>query len=114
MKTSACYIGENVFETLVASHPSEQERGLMGVPFPPPVMSFPYKNATVAKFWMKNTPSPLDIVFVSNGFVTQLHQGEPFSLEPIGHNLLSDLVIELPLGTVKSCGIELGQKAGLL
>ena len=64
------------------------------------------------RFWMKNTPSPLDIIFCRNGKVSEICYGEPNSTTVIGSRI-SDLVIELPFGTADSLGIKVGQAVGL-
>jgi uncharacterized membrane protein (UPF0127 family) len=81
--------------------------------WPPPVMSFVYSTPQHNRFWMKNTPSPLDIIFCCGGVVKQIHKGEPFSTSVIG-DVESDLVIELPFGTAESLGIRVGHKVGLV
>lgn len=114
MKAGYIYIYNNVFPTLLAISSEEQEKGLMFESWPPPVMSFVYAKPTISKFWMKNTPSPLDIIFCSNGEVSQICVGEPHSTRIIGDDKYSDLVIELPYGTAQSSGIKLGHKAGII
>lgn len=103
-----------MFSTLLAISEEEQAQGLMGEEWPPPVMSFVYPSARIHHFWMKNTPSPLDIVFSHNGVVTQICYGEPHSTSLIGDYRLSDLVVELPHGTVMQSGIKIGHKVGLV
>lgn len=67
MNKDIIVLGKNKFETLVARTPLEHLRGLMFKEWPPPIMSFPYSDAGIKKFWMKNTPSPLDIIFCYAG-----------------------------------------------
>lgn len=114
MKTGFLYINDNVFSTLLALSEEEQRRGLMNIKPPTPVMSFVYKYAKINKFWMANTPSKLDILFCLNGKITQIYTGNPYDLTSIGNDESSDLVIELPYGTVKSKNIKIGQKVGFL
>jgi uncharacterized membrane protein (UPF0127 family) len=114
MEEGIIYIHNNVFNTLIAVSEDEQAQGLMGQTWPPPVMSFVYAEPRVTKFWMKNTPSPLDIVFCHNGKVTQICKGEPYSTTMIGDNKFSDLVIEFPYGTAVTSGIKLGHSVGLV
>lgn len=113
MENGYVYINDLVFPTLLAISAEEQGRGLMFEEWPPPVMSFLYASPRVNKFWMKNTPSPLDIVFCCNGKVTQLHYGEPHSTSVIGYESPSDLIIELPHGLVETSGIKIGQSVGI-
>lgn len=88
-----------MFPTLVAITDEEQERGLMYANWPPPVMSFPFNTEAKRKFWMKNTVSPLDIIFCKAGKIVQICSGEPLSEKFVGPNEPTDLVIELPAGT---------------
>jgi hypothetical protein len=101
-------IGDNQYHTLIALTHEDHERGLMFKPWPPPVMSFPYTTAEVRKFWMKNTPSPLDIVFCRGGFVVDIKQGKPYDCTLICPKSETDLVVELPYGTVEAHGINIG------
>jgi uncharacterized protein len=103
------FINGQAFNTTVAVSESEQARGLMGVKWPPPVMCFPYKNAAVRKFWMKNTISPLDILFCRSNTIVSICKGEPLSSRLIGPDVGIDLVIELPVGSVEEYGISVGQ-----
>lgn len=114
MRTGYVYIGDNVFSTLLAISEDEQRVGLMGHGWPPPTMTFIYDKPQINKFWMKNTPSALDIIFCYKNKVSQICYGEPYSTSIIGDDKLSDLVIELPFGTVDSYGIKIGAIAGLL
>jgi uncharacterized membrane protein (UPF0127 family) len=114
MENGYIYIDENIFPTLLAISADEQSKGLMFEPFPPPIMSFVYAEPQITKFWMKNTPSPLDIVFCYKGEVTQICNGEPYSTSMIGADSPSDLVIEFPINTVKIAGIKLGHKVGII
>ena len=63
---------------------------------------------------MHNTISPLDIVFCHQGKVSQIHAGQPLSTEMIGDNKFSDLIVELPYGTVDTSGIKIGHQVGLV
>ena len=113
MEQGYIYIHDNVFPTLLAISSDEQAKGLMYQEWPPPVMSFVYTTPQVNRFWMKNTPSPLDIVFCHKGKVAEICYGEPHSTQVVGSRI-SDLVIELPYGIVDSTGIKVGQSVGLV
>jgi uncharacterized protein len=114
MQNGIICLANNLFETLLAISHQEQQQGLMYVEPPVPVMTFVYATPQVNRFWMANTPSPLDIVFCHQGQVKQICYGQPYSTLMIGDHQLSDLVIELPLGTTRSCGIKLGHNVRLL
>ena len=113
MSSDKVYIAGKAFPTLVAVSPEEQEQGLMFRPWPPPVMCFPYKKAEVRKFWMKNTISPLDILFCRDNKIISICSGEPLSTTLVGPDDNCDLVIELPAGTAKDRGINVGDSATL-
>jgi len=114
MESGYIFLGNNVFSTLLAISEEEQAKGLMGQEWPPTIMSFIYTTPKINRFWMKNTPSPLDIVFSYNGVITQICKGTPHSTNLIGQYRPSDLIVELPHGTVVSLGIKLEQKVGLV
>lgn len=107
------YIGKHAFDTLVAITPDEHMTGLMNREWPPPVMTFPYKKAEIRKFWMKNTISPLDIIFIKSNKVAGIYEGKPLSLQMIGPDEPTDMVVELPLGTVAKLGISIGDNVKL-
>lgn len=113
MEQGFIYIHNSIFPSLFAISHEEQAKGLMYEEWPPPVMSFVYDSPRVNRFWMKNTPSPLDIVFCHDGKVSEICYGEPHSTMVIGTQP-SDLVIELPHGTVITNEIKVGQAAGLV
>lgn len=114
MEQGYIHIANNVFPTLLAISIDEQARGLMHEEWPPPVMSFVYAYPQIVKFWMKNTPSPLDIIFCHAGKVQQICYGEPHSTRTIGDDVFSDLVIELPHGMAASAGIKINHAVGLV
>ena len=113
MEQGYIYLNNDIFPTLFASSQEEQERGLMYMEPPTPVMSFIYERPQINRFWMKATKAPLDIVFCCNGKVIEICYGEPHSTKIIGTKI-SDLVIELPYGTTNSIGLKLGDNAGLV
>lgn len=114
MESGFIYIKENIFPSLLAISSEEQERGLMHQAYPPPNMAFIYPTPRVSKFWMKNTPSPLDIIFSCNGEITQICKGEPNSTSIIGDYSLSDLIVEFPYGTAKTSNIKIGDSIGIV
>ena len=101
-----------VFPTLVAVTESEQQQGLMWKQWPPPIMAFPYRTAAPRRFWMKNTISPLDIIFCRANNVVGIFRGEPFSTKLVGPDEPADLVVELPAGTAEKLGLNMGDYVG--
>jgi len=114
MKQGYVYIGETIFDSLLALSSEEQSQGLMFCEPPVPVMSFVYPIPQINKFWMKNTKAELDIVFCYNNKISQIYRGQPFSTQIIGDDKESDLIIELPYGTIKSLGVNVNTCAGLI
>ncbi len=115
-KTGKIMIGKHELPTLLAITSEEQERGLMMVPSPVPVMTFVYSSRypSINKFWMKSTPSPLDIVFSLRGKITGIFKGEPYSTASIGNDVPSDLIVEMQHGTCKQLGISVGDPVFLI
>ena len=114
MEQGYIHIANNIFPTLLAISAEEQAKGLMFQEWPPPIMSFIYRQAQVNRFWMHNTKSPLDIIFCHQGQVSQICQGEPYSTAIIGDNKPSDLIVEFPLGTAKTFNLKLGHSVGIV
>jgi uncharacterized membrane protein (UPF0127 family) len=114
MKQGVIFIGDNLFEAYLAVTAEEQMYGLMYVPPPAPNMAFLYERPQYNRFWMKNTEASLDIIFCNDGKVSEICYGEPYSLRTIGGNEPSNLVIELPYGSVESSRILIGQSAGIV
>lgn len=114
MEKGYIYISNNVFPTLLAISDDEQMRGLMYVEPPVPNMTFIYASPRVNRFWMKNTISPLDIIFCCQGQITQIYHGEPYSTSMIGNSDYSDMIVEFQSGTVNAAQIKVGQKVGLV
>ena len=113
MEQGYIHLHNDIFPTLLAISEEEQAQGLMHQEWPPPVMSFVYAAPKINRFWMKNTPSPLDIIFCHQGKVAEICYGEPHSTAIIGSKI-SDLVIELPYGTTDSIGLKVGHEVGLV
>lgn len=103
--------GERSFSIEVADDPVEREQGLM---FRESMaddhgMLFVFERPQIASFWMKNTPMPLDLLFVGqDGRVRSIKHGEPFSEAVIASNEPVRFVLELKAGTSKAVGISNG------
>ena len=106
--------GKHEFRVEVAQSPSEQAKGLMfrtelG---PNEGMIFPYDPPQQVSFWMKNTPLPLDIIYIgTDGRISNIAaQTEPYSLESLPSIGLARLVLEIPGGRAEELGIAPGDK----
>jgi uncharacterized membrane protein (UPF0127 family) len=103
--------GERSFTIEIADDPGERSRGLM---FRQEMdddhgMLFVFEQNQPVGFWMKNTPLPLDLVFIGeDGKVRAIERGEPFSEAPIAPDEPVQFVLELNAGTAAEAGIENG------
>ncbi|QLE41273.1 DUF192 domain-containing protein [Nostoc sp. C052] len=98
----------------VAQTPEQQEMGLMYRPALPDDrgMLFPFPSAQPVSFWMKNTPMPLDIVFLHKGVVKYIQAATPpCTSDPCptyGPRTLVDKVIELRSGRAAELKLKVG------
>ena len=111
--------GAHAFAVETARTKEEQERGLMfrtdipqngGMLFTPyPPEGGPPREAS---FWMKNTPSPLDIVFIrSDGTIARIAENAvPQSETPIPSGEPVSAVLELRGGRALDLGIAEGDR----
>ena len=106
--------GTHRFRVEVAGTAQEQARGLMfrtelG---PDEGMIFPRNPPDLASFWMKNTPLPLDIIFVgTDGRINNIAaMTTPYSLESVASEGLASGVLEIPGGRAAELGIAAGDK----
>lgn len=101
----------------VARTPQQQSRGLMGRPPLPPLrgMWFPYGEPMVLKFWMHQTPAPLDMLFLRNGRVIAIEaNAAPCPRLPCrsyGPDAPADGVVELAAGQAARLGLQVGSPA---
>ncbi len=109
--------GTHAFKVESAKTEAEQARGLMfrtdlkpdgGMLFWP----YPAKGGepVVANFWMKNTPSPLDILYIrADGTIARIAENTvPFSEQPIPSGEPVGAVLELMGGRAAELGIAEG------
>lgn len=98
----------------VAVTPLEQQIGMMGRLDlkAKDAMLFPRQKPERASFWMKNTPSSLDLIFIAPDMTVESIRfgAEPFSEEPIRSRGDVVAVLELPAGLSEKLGIHSGDK----
>lgn len=102
------------FHAELADTPEHQKKGLMfrtelG---PDEAMLFPNEEPTARSFWMKNTPIPLDIIFVGlDGRIANIAaMAEPYSEEPVYSIGSTSAVLEISGGRAEELGIEPGDR----
>ncbi|MGQ2989868.1 DUF192 domain-containing protein [Brevundimonas sp.] len=104
--------GRHDFLVEIADDEPERQKGLM---FRPPLaddrgMLFQFEAPAEQSFWMKNTPSSLDIVYVAadGRIVSIAHNATPFSEQPLPSYGAAKGVLEVRAGRMT----EIGAKAG--
>ncbi len=104
----------HAFRVEVARTPQEQARGLM---FRTEMgadegMLFPYEQARVLSFWMKNTVLSLDIVFIGpdHRVINIADHAVPYSETPLTSDAPAVAVLELSAGRAQALGIAGGTK----
>lgn len=102
-----------LFETEVANTPQAQARGMMfrTEMADDEAMLFPSEQPMQRNFWMKNTPLPLDIIFIgTDGRISNIEKGVPYDLESVGSEGLASAVLEIRGGLAKELGIVAGDR----
>jgi uncharacterized membrane protein (UPF0127 family) len=106
--------GARHFTIELASTPAERARGLMYRQNmrPDHGMLFDFQAPQPVAFWMKNTPLPLDMLFIDEaGTVVQVEADTaPYSERPIPSEQPIRAVLELNAGTAARFGIEPGAR----
>jgi len=103
--------GNHDYMVEIAATAEEQACGLMFREFMPKTvgMIFPFKPPRDTSFWMRNTPLPLDLIFIDkSGRVISIGQGKPFSEDFIPARGVAAHVVELNLGEAARIGLAKG------
>ena len=110
--------GRHTFHAEVAATAAAQERGLMYRTDLRPddaMLFWPYPPAgapKVANFWMKNTPTPLDIVFIrADGTIARIAENAvPMSEAIVSSNEPVAAVLEVVGGRTADTGVSEGDR----
>ncbi len=75
-------------------------------------MLFLYSGAGTLSMWMKNTPIPLDMMFIApDGRIVDIAERTvPYSLETVSSRFAASAVLEVNGGTVARLGIQPGDR----
>jgi uncharacterized protein len=109
-------IAGQMIQLEVARTPQQQAQGLMFRPALPDDrgMLFPLDPPRIASFWMKNTPQPLDMVFLLDGEVKAvIANAPPCTTQPCptyGPGTRVNQVIELRGGRAAELGLKAGDR----
>lgn len=105
--------GDRSFRIEIADDPLKRQRGLM---FREEMddshgMLFVFEETSEVGFWMKNTPLPLDLVFIGeDGRVRAVLPGEPFSEAVISPGVPVRFVLEVKAGIAEKSGVGEGDR----
>ncbi|MDG2533832.1 DUF192 domain-containing protein [Sphingomonas sp. HITSZ_GF] len=110
--------GQHVFHAELARTAAEQERGLMfrtNIPQDGGMLFAPYPAdgpPREARFWMKNTPTALDILFIrGDGTIARIAENAvPYSEETLVSGEPVAAVLEVNAGVSARLGIKAGDK----
>lgn len=111
--------GRHVFLAELAKTAAEQERGLMYRTDLKPdggMLFWPYpaegKGPRVATFWMKNTPTPLDIIFIRpDGTIAHIAENaQPLSEAMVSSGEPVAAVLEVVGGRTAETGVSEGDQ----
>ena len=109
MKKVKINIGSNSYNVQLVETEEQREKGLQGVKDLPDNegMLFIFDDSDEVSMWMKNTPTPLDLIFIDEDLaVKAVHQGVPESEEVITENDIA-YVLELNINSGVKAGNEL-------
>ena len=102
------------FTVEIAADKPSREKGLMFRTklAPDAGMLFDFREEGLQVFWMKNTPLPLDMLFIrADGTISSIAEDTvPYSEEPIPSSEPVRAVLEINGGRARALGIEPGEK----
>lgn len=113
----AVEVGGHAANLEIAVTPAEQERGLMQRPDlgPDEGMLFVYAEPQQMSYWMRNTPEPLDIAYLTrDGAVAEMYALLPLDERPVNsHGDAMQFALEMPKGWFAAHGVRPGDRVDL-
>jgi len=109
-------VGDAKFRVEVARTPEERQTGLMyrQTLAPQHGMLFVFPEEAPRTFWMKNTPIPLSIAYISrDGIIQSIQQMTPNSEMPVPSRLPAKYALEVNQGEFRELGISPGAQVML-
>lgn len=77
-------------------------------------MLFVFENEQQLSFWMKNTPHPLSIAYITkNGIIKDIFDMKPYSVSSVQSSGSVKYALEVPQGWFSICGISKGDKVDI-
>jgi uncharacterized membrane protein (UPF0127 family) len=117
--TAQVTIADQVIQLEVANTPEKQATGLMFRTEMPDDrgMLFPFEAPRMARFWMRNVPIALDMIFLRDGEVVAIAADVPPCTTPTcptyGPATLVDQVLELRGGRAAELGLQTGDRLAI-
>ena len=112
---STALINNNIIPLETMNTPDEQMTGMMGRDSLKGGMLFPYNNVQRRDFHMKGCKIPLDIIFIKQGKINNIHHNCPPCKQNNCPNYsgTADNVLEFPSGYCKKNNVNIGDQIGL-
>jgi len=110
-ETRIVHVGAATFKTEIVNNPTTRERGLMGRTdlTDGTAMLFVFPDEGSRVFWMKDTPTPLSIAYISKqGVVKEILDMEAFSLAPVPSRYSVPYALEVKQGAFGRRGVRVG------
>lgn len=106
--------GTHEFRVEVAETAAERAQGLMGRTdlTPDDGMLFIFPQSGLQYFWMRNTPTSLDIIFIGSDYIVRSIAANtvPYSEEVISSEVPAKYVLEVLAGRAAELGIKPGDR----
>ena len=72
-------------------------------------MLFVFEHDQILSFWMKNTPTPLSIAFITkDGKIKDIFDMQPYSITPVSSTSHVKYALEVPQGWFAKNNIKVG------
>jgi len=111
LETRTIHVGLSAFKTEIVNNPATREHGLMGRTdlTDETAMLFVFPDEGNRVFWMKDTPTPLSIAYISKqGQVKEILDMEAFSLAPVPSKYSVPYALEVKQGAFTRRGVKVG------
>jgi len=113
LEVRTLHVGTAAFTTQIANTPAAREHGLMGRTdlTDQAAMLFVFPDEQTRVFWMKDTPTPLSIAYITKqGVVKEILDMEAFSLAPVPSRYSVLYALEVKQGAFERRGVKIGDR----